>query len=164
MGTRPGRTRRVARHTTMIVSLLVLPALVSEAAAQTGGAGSDYTLTMPTLRKLLPALHVADAGARCEALEGGDGRDAFSMSVAELTTAFESCGPVTRALRQAGLTTSEAATAFSSMLEAMMWRARHADASGQEPAPPEGVLGKNVELLRQNEAEIEELSRGSGSS
>jgi hypothetical protein len=87
------------------LALAAVAVLASPGAAQ-GRSAEDtrtidaYRLTMPVLRKVLPALY-APEGRSCPR---ENGRDPHSLSIAEMTRSLERCGPVLQSLKRAGST------------------------------------------------------------
>ncbi len=143
-------------------------AVAAQAAPPSGPPGAErYRLTMPTLRKVMPALN--DPGrAQCEQRE--EKQNPFAMTLAELTTSLERCAPIRNAVAKTGVSTRAAATILAAVLYASrrMAEEESAVAMGKQAATlPPGPLKDNVALLRQNQAELGRLTgiqaRGSGS-
>ncbi len=111
-----------------------------------------YRLTMPTLRKVLPALHTEGAGS-CERQKG---RDPHTLTIAEMTRSLERCPSVLQALERAGVTPREAAIALASLLRTGQQVALR---RGKASALPPGALRDNALLLEQNEPEIRQLTK-----
>lgn len=131
--------------------------LVAPAAAQ-GRSVADtkaidrYRLTMPVLRKVLPALYAPGARSCPRAKD----RDPNSLSLAEMTQSLERCAPMMQALARAGVPAREAAIVFGSLLRTGQ---RVAMQSGRASALPPGVARDNALLLEQNDPEIRKLTK-----
>ena len=123
-------------------------------------AVESYRLTMPVLRKVLPALYHPEARA-CEKGKN-EHRDPSRMSLAEMTARLEECAPVRNAVRQSGLSAREAALTLAALLRASRRSADEESAratGGQAPPLAPGPLRDNVQLIRDNEAELGRLTR-----
>ena len=108
-----------------------------------------YRLTMPVLRKVLPALN---AGAQsCPR----DSRDPRSLSLAEMSQMIDRCAQTAQALRRAGVPSRDAAIVLASLYRtAEAVAIRRGDANAVDPGP----LRDNALLLKQNDAEIKRLT------
>jgi hypothetical protein len=150
------------RAAALTLALAAAPGLASSGAAQ-GRSAEDsrtiesYRLTMPMLRKVLPAMYAPGAG-RCEQRPH---RDPMSLSVAEMTRTLEACSPVMQALRRAGVPARDAAIVFGSMLRTAQAVAIQ---GGKATALPAGPLRDNALLLEQHDAELRRLSQTGGQS
>ncbi len=131
----------------------------SEAAAQKQAATiPDYRLTMPVLRKALPALYAAGK-ERCTQRQRSQ-REIAEMTVSQMETELEGCAPVQRAAATHGVSTRELAQVSKALLQVghRMAEEESAKATGGTAAPlPPGALRDNVTLVRQNEAELGRL-------
>lgn len=137
-----------------LVAALTLP---SPAPAQVRSVAESkaidsYRLTMPMLRKVVPALYAPGA----QSCPRPKARDANSLSIAEMTRSLERCPPVTRALARVGVPVREAAVVFASLLRTGQQVAMQ---SGRTAALPPGVARDNALLLEQNDPEIRKLTR-----
>ena len=146
------------------LALPVLPLAACDADAQrqpSASAGAeDYRLTMPTLRKALPALYAPEAKTTC-ARPDEEFREVRAMSVAQMQKRLEECPPVQRAAAAQDISLHELALVSKAIMLASyrMAQEESAKASGGTAAPlPPGALRDNVALLRQNEAELARLS------
>jgi hypothetical protein len=110
-----------------------------------------YRLTMPVLRKVLPALYAPGASS-CEQRKD---RDPHTLSLAEMTRSLERCAPVMEALGRAGVRPREAALVFASLLRTGQQVAMK---SGNARALPQGALRDNALLLEQNDPELRRLT------
>jgi hypothetical protein len=110
----------------------------------------SYRLTMPLLRKVLPALYAPGAQS-CPR----DRRDPRALSIAEMAQMIERCPAMTQALRRAGVPSREAAIVMGSL-----YRTAEAVAirRGDVNAVDQGPLRDNALLLQQNDAEIKRLT------
>ena len=133
-----------------------------EAAAQNeSGASSDYRLTMPVLRKALPALYAAGK-ERCTERRRTP-QEIAAMTIGQMEAELQGCAPVQRAASAQGITTRELAQVSKALLQAghRMAEEESAKATGGTAAPlPPGLLRDNVVLLRQNEAELGRIVKG----
>ena len=147
--------------TRLLLGLACCALLVSasDAAAQKeSGAASDYRLTMPVLRKAIPALY-AGGKARCTQRQRSP-QEIAAMTVAQMEVELQGCAPVQRAAAAQGVTTRELAQVSKALLQAghRMAEEESAKATGGTAAPlPSGALRDNVALVRQNEAELGRL-------
>jgi hypothetical protein len=112
----------------------------------------SYRLTMPVLRKVLPALY-APGAQRCPRATD---RDPNRLSIAEMTRSLERCAPVMQALSRVGVPAWEAAIVFGSLHRTGQ---RVAMQGGKASALPLGVVRDNALLLEQNDPEIRKLTR-----
>ena len=113
-----------------------------------------HRLTMPMLRKVLPALYAA-GNERCKHPEQ---RDPRKLSIAEMTKSLERCAPVSQALQRADVPLREAAIVFASLLRT----GEQAAIRGGPGALPPGVLRDNALLMQQNDPELNRLSKTGG--
>ncbi|HET6578366.1 MAG TPA: hypothetical protein VFG66_08585 [Gemmatimonadales bacterium] len=111
-----------------------------------------YQLTMPTLRKVLPALYAEGADA-CEQQKR---RDPRTLSIAQMTRSLERCAPVLRALERAEVTPREAAIVLAALYRASEQVALR---GGKTTSLPPGVLRDNALLLERNDPEIRRLTK-----
>ena len=130
----------------------LLPLTAQGRSAEDTRTIDGYLLTMPTLRKVLPALYAKGANT-CERQKG---RDPHTLGIAEMTRTLERCAPVLRALGRAEVTPREAAIAFASLLHTGR---QVATRGGKAGALPPGVLRENALLLEQNDVEIRRLTQ-----
>jgi hypothetical protein len=144
------------------LALAAVAVLASPGAAQ-GRSAEDtrtidaYRLTMPVLRKVLPALY-APEGRSCPR---ENGRDPHSLNLAEMTRSLERCGPVLQSLKRAGVSARDAAIVFASLLRTGQQVAMQ---GGKASAMPPGVLRDNALLLEENDPEIRKLVDTGGQS
>ena len=139
----------------LVLALLPSTMLAPSADAQ-GRSAADtkivesYRLTMPVLRKVLPALYAPGAQS-CPR----DSRDPRSLSLAEMAQMIERCAPMAEVLRRAGVPSREAALVMASM-----YRTAEAVAirRGDVNAVDQGPLRDNALLMKQNDAEIKRLT------
>jgi hypothetical protein len=141
----------------LALTLTGAPRLTSTAAAQGRNvedtrAIDSYRLTMPVLRKVLPALYAPGAQS-CPRVKD---RDPNSLSIAEMTQSLQRCTPVMHALARAGVPAREAAVVFASLLRTGRQVAMQ---RGRASALPPGVARDNALLLEQNDPEIRKLTR-----
>jgi hypothetical protein len=110
----------------------------------------SHRLTMPMLRKVLPALSAPGAQS-CPR----DTRDPRTLSLAEMAQMIERCAPMAQALRRTGVPSREAALAMASLYRtAEAVALRSGDATAVDPGP----LRDNALLMQQNEPEIKRLT------
>jgi hypothetical protein len=154
-----GSIRLARRVAALSLALVVATGLSSSATAQ-GRSAEDtrriesYRLTMPMLRKVLPAVY----GRTCERRRD---LDPSALGLAEMTRMLEACAPVAQSLRQAGLTSGDAALLLAALLNASR---RVALQGGKASALPPGVVRDNALLLEQNDPEIRKLIESGGQS
>ena len=136
------------------LALLPPTVLASNAEAQRSPADTrlveSHRLTMPMLRKVLPALY-APGSQSCPR----DTRDPRTLSLADMTQMIDRCAPMAQALRRAAVPSREAALVLASLYrtaEAVALR------SGDVNAVNPGALRDNALLMQQNDAEIERLT------
>ena len=140
---------------TLGLALLPSSMLVPAAAAQSRSPADtklieSYRLTMPVLRKVLPALY-APGAVNCPR----DRSDPRALSLAEMGQMIERCPPMTQALRRAGVPSREAAIVLASLYRTAEAAAlRNGDASAVNPGP----LRDNALLMERNDAEIKRLT------
>ncbi len=144
--------------------LAVLPGLVIArvAPAQVRSAEDTkvidgYRLTMPVLRKVLPALN-APGAAGCPRDRS---RDPHAMSIADMVRSLERCQPVVESLTRAGVSVRDGALVFASLLRTAKEVALH---SGSSSAIAPGVLRDNALLVERNDPEIRRLTTSRGPS
>lgn len=111
-----------------------------------------YRLTMPVLRKVLPALYAPGA----QSCPRDRGRDPHSMSITDMVGMLERCAPVVQSLHRAGVSVRDGAIVFASMLRTAKAVALE---SGDASAIAPGVLRENALLLEQNDPELKRLTR-----
>lgn len=145
------------RAIAVALAFAAVPGLGSPVAAQARSAEDTrtidtYRLTMPILRKVLPAMH-APGAQTCEKRRD---RDPSSLSLAQMTATLERCTPVTRSLREAGVQTRDAAIAYAVLLHVSRQVALR---GGKATALPPGVVRDNALLLEQNDSEIRKLTK-----
>ena len=117
----------------------------------------SHRLTMPVLRKVLPALNAP--GAQSCPRDGT--RDPHTMSITDMVRMIERCQPVVNALKGAGVTTRDGVVVFASLLRTAKEVALH---SGKASAIAPGVLRDNALLVEQNDPEIRRLTKAGGPS
>jgi hypothetical protein len=135
---------------------LVLSTMTGPTAAAQGRSPADarlvdgHRLTMPMLRKVLPAL-AAPGAASCPR----DRRDPRSLGLAEMTQMIERCAPMAQALRRAAVPPREAALVMASL-----YRTAEAVAirRGDVNAVDQGPLRDNALLMQEHDAEIKRLT------
>jgi hypothetical protein len=132
--------------------LLGSPGVAQQRSADDRMAIDSYRLTMPMLRRVLPALYAPGAQSCPRPKE----RDPNSLSIAEMTRSLERCPPVAQALARVGVPVREAAIVFGSLLRTGQQVAMQ---SGRTTALPPGVARDNALLLEQNDPEIRKLTR-----
>ena len=148
-------TRPIRFARALGLALLATSLLTSGAAAQ-GRSPADariidgYRLTMPMLRKVLPALYAPGAES-CPR----DRRDPRTLGIAEMAQMVDRCVPMVQALRRAGVPSREAALVMASLYRtAEAVAIRRGDASAVDPGP----LRDNALLMQQNDSEIKRLT------
>ena len=142
--------------------LVAIPLLSSPCAAQGRSAEDskaieEYRITMPMLRKTLPAMSALGT-VRCEERRR---TDSHSLGLAEMTRKLEACSPVMQSLRQAGVKAGDAALLYAALLHTARELGRR---GGQSTALPPGVTRDTAVLLEQNDAEIRKLTKTGGQS
>lgn len=147
------------RHLLGALPLLLAPlvAVAQTRSAEDARIIDSYRLTMPVLRKVLPALNVP--GAQNCPRDGT--RDPHTMSIADMVRMLERCSPVVEALRRADVPTRDGAIAFASLLRTAKEVALH---SGSAIAIAPGVLRDNALLVERNDPEIRRLTKTGGPS
>ena len=149
------------RYTLMVAVLSALT--VSRVLAAQGRSAEDarvidgYRLTMPVLRKVLPALSAP--GAQNCPRDGS--RDPHTMSIADMVRMLERCAPVVDALKRAGVPTRDGVIVFASLLRTAKEVALH---SGNANGIAAGVLRDNALLVERNDPEIKRLTKTGGPS
>ena len=148
-------TRPIRFARALGLALLATSLLTSGAGAQ-GRSPADariidgYRLTMPMLRKVLPALYAPGAES-CPR----DRRDPRTLGLAEMAQMVDRCAPMVQALRRAGVPSREAALVMASLYRtAEAVAIRRGDASAVDPGP----LRDNALLMQQNDSEIKRLT------
>ena len=137
---------------------LVTSSMIAPTAGAQGRSPADarlidsYRLTMPVLRKVLPALYAPGA----QSCPRDRTRDPHAMNIAEMVSVLERCPPVVQSLQRAGVPLRDGAIVFASMLRTGKEVALH---SGNASALAPGVLRDNAFLLQQNEPELKRLAR-----
>ena len=150
------------RAAVLAFGLVATPGLASSVAAQ-GRSAEDtktiegYRITMPMLRKTLPAMYALGT-TRCEERRR---TDPHTLSLDEMTRKLEACSPVMQSLRQAGVKAGDAALLYAALLHTARELGRR---GGQSAALPPGVIRDNAVLLEQNDAEIRKLTKTGGQS
>jgi hypothetical protein len=118
----------------------------------------EYRLTMPTLRKLIAAGKAVSSGPDAAAINAAMGRPA--MNIEDLIGVIDRYPALKQAVSASGLSAREFATSYL----AYLYTVRHlADAEmrkaqGQTIGPPAHVRADNVQLVRDNQAELSRLS------
>jgi hypothetical protein len=154
--------QRVFRAVVLAFGLVAAPGLSSPGAAQGRSAEDtktieEYRITMPMLRKTLPAMYALGT-TRCEERRR---TDPHALSLDEMTRKLEACSPVMQSLRQAGVKPGDAALLYAALLHTARELGRR---GGQSAALPPGVTRDNAVLLEQNDAEIRKLTKTGGQS
>jgi hypothetical protein len=148
---------RTPRRLALALGLALLPATaIAPTAAAQGRSPANtrlvesHRLTMPMLRKVLPALYAPGAES-CPR----DRRDPRTLSLAEMAQMIDRCAPMAQALRRAGVPSREAA-----LIMASLYRTAEAVAirRGDANAVDQGPLRDNALLMQQNDAEIKRLT------
>lgn len=154
-------THSPLRPATLALALLAAHGTTMPVAAQRSATETktieSYRLTMPVLRKVLPALY-APQRKNCEQNEQ---RDPQTLSLAELTKTLERCWPVMEKLNEAGVPPSDAALVLASLYSTSHAIARR---NGDAQAVPPGALRDNALLLQENDAELAKLTNEEGRS
>ncbi|MEO6058250.1 MAG: hypothetical protein ABIQ49_15610 [Gemmatimonadales bacterium] len=161
-------TLRTLARAFVILALPLLPLAAPPAAAQrqqpaASADAGDYQLTMPMLRKALPVLNAPGAKTEC-AQKKDEHRDMRTMSAALMQKFLDDCPPVRRAAAAQGISIFQLAQVYKAITQAgyRITEEEGAKVSGGTPRPlPPGALRDNVALVRQNEAELARLFRGS---
>ena len=147
-------------RTTVAAACLALSGLVATASPSnaqgpaTLRAIGEYRLTMPTLRKLIAAGKAASSGPDATAINAAMGRPA--MSIEDLIGVIDRDPALESAVSASGLSAREFATSYL----AYMYTARYLaeaemrKAQGQTISPPAHVRPDNVQLVRDNQAEL----------
>jgi hypothetical protein len=154
----------LAGRTAVAAACLTLSGLVATASPSdaqgpaTLRAIGEYRLTMPTLRKLIAAGKAVSSGPDASAINAAMGGPA--MSIEDLIGVIDRYPALKQAVSASGLSAREFATSYL----AYMYTARYlADAEmrkaqGQTISPPAHVRPDNVQLVRDNQAELARLS------
>ncbi len=152
------------------LALLALPLLASAARAQESDdakALASYRLTMPTIRKLVAAqekfLEAASSPDAKKWTKEMEGKSTGNMSIAELSALYDRIPPIKQAIASSGLSTREYVTAMFAFFQAAMVASMqdYAKQQGSKEAAtlPPGVSKENIDLVRQNKAEIDRISK-----
>ena len=161
--------RSLARHLAGL-ALFVLPLLAPAARAQGNDDAktlASYRLTMPTIRKLIAAQEkILEAASSPDAKKWAkemEGKSSGNMSLAELSALYERIPPIKQAIVSTGLSTREYVTAMFAFFQAAMVASMqdYAKQQGSKEAGtvPPGVAKENIEFVRQNKAEIDQISK-----
>lgn len=147
------------RAVLLALGLAATPRLASAQgrSAEDAKAIATYRLTMPMLRKVLPALREM-ATASCQERRR---TDPDSLSLAEMTRRVKACPPVMQSLRQAGVEAADAALLYAALLHTGHELARR---GGEAAKLPPGVTRDNALLLEQHEPELRKLTTNGGQS
>jgi hypothetical protein len=137
--------------TLVAASGICSPSLAQGRSAEDTRTIDSYRLTMPMLRKVLPAVY-APGAERCERQQ--ERRDVATLSLAEMARTLERCAPVMQKLRQIGVPARDAALVLASLHSTGQAVARR---SGNVRAVPPGSLRDNALLLEANDAELRRL-------
>lgn len=147
---RPIRLAR-ALGLALLASSLIAPVATAQGRSPADARIIDgYRLTMPMLRKVLPALYAPGAQS-CPR----DTRDPRTLGIAEMAQMIDRCAPMAQALRRAGVPAREGALVMASL-----YRTAEAVAirRGDANAVDQGPLRDNALLMQQNDAEIKRLT------
>ena len=152
------RSLYMSRALVLVLALFIAPAasLAAQRSAEDARIIDGYRLTMPVLRKVLPALKAAPPG--CKAAEV---RDVQTLSIKQMTRMLDECYPVSTALQSAGISARDAAIVFGSMMRTAQAVALQGGKAGALSAGP---LRDNALLMEQNDAELRRLARNGGQS
>ena len=137
---------------------LLTSSVIGPVAAAQGRSPADariidgYRLTMPVLRRVLPALYAPGA----QSCPRDRSRDPHAMNIADMVSMLERCPPVVQALQRAGVSVRDGAIVFASMLRTAKAVALQ---SGNANAVAPGVLRDNALLLKRNDPELRRLTR-----
>lgn len=139
----------IVRH---IGVLLVASTVLASVATAQGRSAADtrtvdgYRLTLPVLRKVLPALYAPEA-QDCPR----DRRDPRTLGLAEIAQMIERCPASVQALKRAGVTSREAALVTASLyrtMEAVAIRRGDVNAVDQGPLRDNALLLETPEVKR----------------
>lgn len=150
------------RVTALALALAAAPVVAAQSPAQ-GRSAEDtraiesYRVTMPMLRKVLPAMYAPGA----QGCEQRPHRDPMSLSLAEMTRTLEACSPVLHSLREAAVRPRDAAILYAALLNVSRQVALR---GGKASALPPGAVRDNALLLEQNDSEIRRLTKAGGQS
>jgi NAD(P)-dependent dehydrogenase (short-subunit alcohol dehydrogenase family) len=155
---------RFAGRTIVTAACLTFAGLViagSPAGAQgpaTLKAIGEYRLTMPTLRKLIAAGKAVNAAPDAAAINAALGRPA--MSIEDVTGTIDRYPAAKQAVSASGLSAKEFATAYLAYFHTVrhLADAEMRKAQGQTVGPPAHVRPDNVQLIKDNQAELARLS------
>jgi hypothetical protein len=136
---------------------LATPGASQGRSAEDTRAIESYRLTMPMLRKVLPAMYALGA-RRCEQRTH---RDPMTLRLAEMTRTLEACSPMAKSLREAGVQPREAAIVYAALLNVSRQVALR---DGNASALPPGAVRDNALLLEKNDPEIRKLTETGGQS
>jgi hypothetical protein len=148
---------RLAAPALAVASGLATPGAAQGRNAEDTRTIDNYRLTMPMVRRVLPATYALGA----ESCKTSRESDVYSLSLAQLTRTLEGCTPVMKSLREAGVRPREAALLYAALLRVSEQVARH---GGKASALPAGVVRDNALLLEQNDREIRQLTETGGKS
>lgn len=147
---RPIRLAR-ALGLALLASSLIAPVATAQGRSPADARIIDgYRLTMPMLRKVLPALYAPGAQS-CPR----DTRDPRTLGIAEMAQMIDRCAPMAQALRRAGVPAREGALVMASLYRTA---AAVAIRRGDANAVDQGPLRDNALLMQQNDAEIKRLT------
>ena len=143
---------------TLLAASTAAPAAPAQARSPADARIIDgYRLTMPVLRKVLPALYAPGA----QGCPRDRTRDPHTMSIADMVAMLERCAPVVQSLQRAGVPVRDGAIVFASLLRTAREVALK---SGKAADIAPGVLRDNALLLQQNDPELKRLTRNGASS
>ena len=136
----------------------IAPVAVAQRRSQADARIVDnYRLTMPMLRKVLPALY-APGAERCPQNRT---LDPHTTSIADIQRMLERCPPMAEALRKGGVPVRDGAIVFASLL---LTTKEAALKGGKASDIAPGVLRDNALLLERNDPELRRLMKsGAGS-
>ena len=114
----------------------------------------EYRLTMPTLRKVIAAGKAASSGPDAAAINAAMGRPA--MSIEDLIGVIDRYPALKSAVSASGLSAREFATSYLAYMYTVRYlaEAEMRKAQGQTISPPAHVRPDNVQLVRDNQAEL----------
>ena len=147
-------------RTAVATACLTLSALVATT-SPTGAQGpatlralSEYRLTMPTLRKVIVAGKAASSSPDAAAINAAMGRPA--MSIVDLIGVIDRYPALESAVSASGLSAREFATSYLAYMYTVRYLAdaEMRKAQGQTISPPAHVRPDNVQLVRDNQAEL----------
>ncbi len=152
-----GRTIVVAACLT-ITGLVATASPVDAQGPATLRAIGEYRLTMPTLRKLIAAGKAVNTAPDAKAINAALGQPA--MSIEDVTGTIARYPAAKQAVSASGLSPKEFATAYLAYFYTVRYLAdaEMRKAQGQTVGPPAHVRPDNVQLIRDNQAELARLS------